>query len=99
MNALFVCGEDERCAVVEVHTDGSVREGIPHTILITVVNPRRDEHAFLGQIYIVARVTEKEALRVRIERSTERLCRRIESVDLGRGRSSGCRCNRSSSTA
>ena len=59
MNALFVGGEDERCAVVEVYTDESVRGGIPHTILITVVNPRRDEHASLGQIYIVARVTEE----------------------------------------
>ena len=90
MNALFVGGEDQRRAVVKVYTDGSVREGIPHTILIRVVHPRRDEHAFLRQIYIVARVTEKEALRVRITASNPLI--------LG-GRGSGRRCSRSSSTA
>ena len=38
-----------RCAIVEVHTDRPVRGGIAHTILITVVNPRRDGHAPSGR--------------------------------------------------
>jgi hypothetical protein len=54
-----VSGQDERCAVVEVHTNRPVREGIAHTILITVVDPRRDEDVFLRQVCIVARATEK----------------------------------------
>jgi hypothetical protein len=81
-NALLIGGEDERCAIVEVHTNRLVRESITHTILISVVDPRRDEDALLRQIYIVPRITEKQALRIRIEHRTERLRRRIESVDI-----------------
>ena len=77
-NALLVSGEDERRAVVEVHTDRAVRESIAHTILITVVDPGRDEYARLRQVYIVAWITKKQALRERIEGSTEGLRRCIE---------------------
>ena len=84
-NALLIGGEDGRYAVVEVHTDRPIREGIVHTIFIAEVDPRHDEHAILRQIYIVAQVTEKRALRVRIKGCTERLCCRMESVHFGRG--------------
>ena len=62
-----------------------------HAILITLVDPRRAEDALLRQIYVVARVKEKQTLRVRIEGRRECLCSRIESVNLGRG--GGRRCS------
>ena len=46
-NTLLVGGKDESCAIVEVYADRPIRESIAHTILITVVDPRRDEHALL----------------------------------------------------
>ncbi len=80
-DALLVSGEDERRAVVEVHANRAVRQCIAHTVLVTIVDPGRDEYPLLGHVHVVAWVTEEQALRICIEGRTKRLGRCIEAVN------------------
>ena len=76
----LIRAQNERCAVVEVHTDATIRKRIAHAVLVAVVHPAHDEHSFVGQRKDAFGYTEDTANSLRLEGRRQRLRSSIETI-------------------